>query len=71
MAMTASAGKRACLRLSRACALAARAMAFRDSLARRLAGVGPQESPASAAVAEAALMTVVGQRGAPLMPQST
>eukprot|EP00974_Lingulodinium_polyedra_P068360 6619717-Lingulodinium_polyedra.AAC.1 len=42
-------------------------MAFRESLARRLTGAGPQESPASAAV----LITVVGQRGAPLMPQST
>eukprot|EP00974_Lingulodinium_polyedra_P088372 8568824-Lingulodinium_polyedra.AAC.1 len=46
-------------------------MALREFLARRLAWAGPQEPPASAAVAAAALMTVVGQRGAPLMPQST
>eukprot|EP00974_Lingulodinium_polyedra_P026140 2523520-Lingulodinium_polyedra.AAC.1 len=44
-------------------------MALREFLARRLACAGPQDSPASAAVAAAALMTVEGQRGAPLMPR--
>eukprot|EP00974_Lingulodinium_polyedra_P073825 7150363-Lingulodinium_polyedra.AAC.1 len=46
-------------------------MALREFLARRLAWAGPHDSPASAAVAAAALMTVAGQRGAPPMPHST
>eukprot|EP00974_Lingulodinium_polyedra_P082290 7967400-Lingulodinium_polyedra.AAC.1 len=46
---TASAGTRIRLRVSRTRALAVRAMALREFLARRLAGAGPQESPASAA----------------------
>eukprot|EP00974_Lingulodinium_polyedra_P117064 11161662-Lingulodinium_polyedra.AAC.1 len=69
--MTASAATRMCFLASRRCALAVRAMALREFLARRLACAGPHESPASAAVAAAALMTVAGQRGAPLMPQRT
>eukprot|EP00974_Lingulodinium_polyedra_P008393 800079-Lingulodinium_polyedra.AAC.1 len=68
---TASAALRMRLRVSRRCARAALAMALRAFLARRLACAGPQDSPANAAVAAAALMTVEGQGGAPLMPHST
>eukprot|EP00974_Lingulodinium_polyedra_P085025 8230729-Lingulodinium_polyedra.AAC.1 len=51
--------------------MAACSAAVAASWARRWAGAGPQAPLAQLAMAAAACVTAVGQRGVPLMPHST